>query len=179
MILLEVLLPTAAVGASAFFIVRAYLKHEESKLSLELDKARQDIIFPARMQAYERTVLFLERNTPEALIRRLLKPAASARLFQAEMIGSIRGEYDHNMTQQVYMSANAWNQVKTATEETVRVINVSASKLQPNATAPELAQAILTITSQVSKFPTQVAIDNVKKECAQFFLNVTHTKTDL
>ena len=173
--LIEIIMPAIIVGLIAYFIIHNFLNYEESRLKLEIDKSRQEIIFPARMQAYERTILFLERSTPESLIRRVLKGNTTARFFQGELIGTVRNEYEHNVTQQVYMSIQAWTMVKTATEETIRLINVSASKLQANASATDLAEHILTISSQIGKLPIHVAIENIKKEFSQYFLDYTVT----
>jgi hypothetical protein len=172
-LLLEILLPAVVVGVVAYLIIKSYLDYEKSRQALEIEKAKQDILFPARMQAYERIVLFLERSSPESLIRRVIKGNMSARLFQSELVGVVRNEFEHNLSQQVYISANAWAMVKTATEETIRLINISASKLPHTATATELAENMLQITSQINKFPTQVALENVKKEFAQYFLKST------
>ncbi|MGP8214816.1 MAG: hypothetical protein ACLQQ4_04560 [Bacteroidia bacterium] len=174
-LLLEILLPSVVVGVIALLIIRGYLKYEESRKQIDIEKAKNDIIFPARMQAYERIILYLERITPESLIRRIHKTNSSARLFQSELIATVRGEFDHNLSQQVYMSENSWAMVKTATEEVIRLVNISASKLSVTATATELAENILHITSQIGKFPTQVAIESIKKEFAQYFMNSAST----
>ncbi len=169
-LLLEILLPAIVVGATSYLIIKSYLSYEESRQALEIEKAKQDVIFPARMQAYERVVLYLERTTPDSLIRRVLKTNITARHFQSDLTSIVRSEFEHNLSQQVYISANAWAMVKTATEETLRLINISASKLNATATATDLAETMLQITAQVGKFPTQIAIENVKKEFSQYFL---------
>lgn len=170
---LKIFLPLLALGAMCFFIVRAFLDFEKSKAKLQAQNAKLEIILPARMQAYERIILFLERISPESLIRRTLKVSSSARMFQSDLVATIRNEYEHNLSQQVYMSPAAWTMVKTATEETIRLVNISGSKLPASALASELAENILTITAQIgiNKFPTHVAIDNIKKEFAQYFLS--------
>lgn len=173
-LLLEILLPATIVGVIAYLIITSYLNYEKSRQALEIEKAKQDIIFPLRMQAYERMTLYLERITPESLIRRVLKGGMSARLFQTDLVAIVRSEYEHNMSQQIYITANTWAMIKTATEETLRLINISGSKLSVTATATELAENILQITAQVGKFPTQVALDQLKKEFAQYFLKSTN-----
>jgi hypothetical protein len=172
-LLLEILLPAIVVGAVAYLIIRSYLNYEEGRQSLEIEKSKQDIIFPVRMQAYERITLFLERITPDSLVRRVLKTNTSARLFQSDLIAIIRSEYEHNISQQVYLTANSWSMVKTATEETIRLVNITGSQMPPSATASDLAEQILHITAKVSKFPTQVALEQVKKEFTQYFLKST------
>ncbi len=172
---LKIFLPSLVTGIIAFIIIRSFLKYEQSKSSVEIEKGKQRILIPARMQAYERIIMFLERITPENLIRRVLKTSMSSRLFQSDLISAIRSEYEHNISQQVYMSPAAWSMVKTATEETLRLINVTGSKLPATAMSTDLAQRMLEITSQINKFPTQVAIENIKKEFAQYFMSEVYT----
>ncbi|HTB06733.1 MAG TPA: hypothetical protein VK806_07240 [Bacteroidia bacterium] len=174
--LLEILMPMVFVGLIAYFIIKQYLEYEGSKQRIEIELSRQEIVYPARMQAYERVILFLERSTPESLIRRVLKGGMSARLFQSDLITSVRNEFDHNLSQQVYMSPEAWSMVKTATEETLRLISVAASSLPETAESTDLAQNILKISVQVKKLPGQVAIDYVKKEFSNYFLHYTVSK---
>lgn len=167
---LELILAVLAGGAIAYFILTKYLQYEQAKDKMSLDKARLDIIMPARMQAYERIILFLERTQPENLVRRVLKSNISARAFQAELAATVRGEYEHNISQQIYISLTSWAMVKTATEETIRLVNVAGSKVSPNASATELGEKIIEITSQIGKFPTHMAIEHIKKEFAQYFM---------
>lgn len=168
--ILRVLVPCLVIGGVAYFIVKSFLDHENNKASLQAQNAKSELVIPARMQAYERVILYLERITPDNLLRRTLNVSTSARKLQSDLVATIRSEYEHNLSQQVYMSAAAWTLVKTATEETIRLVNVSGSKLQATAMATDLAQNILTITSQIGKFPTHVAIDTIKKEFGQNFM---------
>ena len=176
--ILKIFVPSLIIAGVCFFIVRSFLEFEERKAKVKEQNTKLEIIVPARMQAYERVILLLERITPENLLRRTLRVTITARIFQSELISSIRNEYDHNLSQQVYMSPAAWAMVKTATEETIRLVNVSGSKLPPSAMAADLAENILNITSQIGKFPTHVAIDALKKEFAQYFLEQPVTKKE-
>jgi hypothetical protein len=168
--MLKIVLPCLAVGAACFLMARTFMDYEHKKARIQAQNAKLEIVVPARMQAYERITLFLERISPETLIRRTLKVTLTARLFQSELMATIRHEYDHNISQQVYMSPAAWAMVKTATEETIRLVNVAGAKLPATAMAGDLAENILNITAQIGKFPTHIAIDNIKKEFAQYFL---------
>ncbi len=168
--ILKFFLPALAIGAAAYLIVLKWLEHDGKRQTPENEKTAREMIVPARMQAYERIILFLERITPEHLLRRVIRTGMSSRLLQSELVATVRNEYEHNLSQQVYMSAAAWQLTKTAAEETIRLINVCGSKTGASATASDLAQMILEITSRAGKFPTEVAIDGVKKEFAsQFF----------
>lgn len=175
---LEVVLPLLITAGLAIYIVMKFLQYEEMKQKLSIDRARLEIVLPARMQAYERTILFMERTQPENLVRRVLKNNIPARSFQAELVATVRGEYEHNISQQIYISITAWAMVKTATEETVRLINVAATKVSANDSATELGEKILEISNQIGKFPTSMAIDHVKKEFAQYFLQSNQSKPE-
>jgi hypothetical protein len=166
------------VGGIAYAIVYKYLQYEENKLKLEIDKARLEIVFPARMQAYERIILFLERITPENLVRRIIKGNTSSRAFQNELIATVRSEYEHNVSQQIYISIASWTMVKTATEETIRLVNVAGTKVNATSPSTDLAEKILEITSQIGKFPTHMAIENIKKEFAQYFIQANLTNPE-
>lgn len=169
--ILKIVVPLLIIGGACYFIVRSFLQFEEKKAKMSAENAKQEIIIPARMQAYERIILLLERISPENLIRRTLRVTVTAKMYQGDLIAAVRNEYEHNISQQVYMSTTAWAMVKTATEETIRLVNVSASKLPPSAMASDLAENIIKITAQIHKFPTHVAIDNIKREFAQYFLS--------
>jgi hypothetical protein len=175
--ILKIVLPCLAVGAACFLMARTFMDYEHKKATIQAQNTKLELIVPARMQAYERLVLFLERITPENLIRRTLKVTITARLFQSELVSTIRNEYEHNLSQQIYMSPTAWAMVKTATEETIRLVNVAGAKLPPSAMAAELAENILHITAQIGKFPTHVAIENLKKEFTQNFIQHTMAET--
>lgn len=170
---LELILIPLIVAGLAYLFFSKYLHFEETRQKLSIDKALLEMVVPARMQAYERIILFLERTQPENLVRRTLKGNISALAFQAELVSTVRGEYEHNISQQIYISLNAWAMVKTATEETIRLVNVAGTKVSVNDSATELAEKILEITSQIGKFPTSIAIENIKKEFAQYFIQAT------
>ena len=101
--MLKYIVPLVVVFAFIYFILNNYLEENFKLRSLDLKLQNQEAITPIRMQAYERVVVYLERISPSALIMRIHKTGMSSRLLHAEMIKSIRSEYDHNIAQQIYM----------------------------------------------------------------------------
>lgn len=164
-----VLIAAGAVFATSYFTVKNFLDNESKKRLTELRQANQSLITPIRLQAYERVVLFLERISPNSLVMRVHRNGMSALLLQSELIKTIRSEFEHNLSQQIYMSNNSWQMVITAKEEIIKLVNISATKVPETATGLELAQTILSISSQINKLPTQVAIEYIKKEIGQNF----------
>ena len=130
----------------AFYLARPYLDRSESIQLLEFKKSISAQTLPLRLQAYERMAIFLERINPNILITRAHKSGMSARLLQSELTKMIRTEFEHNLSQQIYMSNHAWEMVKTAKEEITKLVNVAASKLPDTATGVDLSHMILQIS---------------------------------
>ena len=167
--MLKYIVPLVVVFAFIYFILNNYLEENFKLRSLDLKLQNQEAITPIRMQAYERVVVYLERISPSALIMRIHKTGMSSRLLHAEMIKSIRSEYDHNIAQQIYMSNASWELVKSAKEEMIKLINTSAHKVNEHADGVELCKVLLDVTMNVEKLPTQIALEYVKKEIRQSF----------
>jgi hypothetical protein len=125
---------------------------------------------PQKIQAYERIVIFLERINPSSLVIRVNKHGMSSRQFHQELVHAIKSEYEHNISQQIFVSHNSWELVKTAKEEIIKLINISASKVASDAPSNELAMMVLTIASGIDKkLPHEIALEYIKKEIAQIF----------
>lgn len=96
-----------------------------------------------QLSAYERLILLVDRIALHNLISRLNQPGASVREMQMLLTQSIRDEFDYNITQQIYVSAEAWNAVKNLKEQNMLVINQIAATLPANATGLDLNKFIL------------------------------------
>jgi 16S rRNA C1402 (ribose-2'-O) methylase RsmI len=164
-----VLIAAGAVFATAYFTIKNFLDNENKKRIADMRQANQSLITPIRLQAYERVVMFLERISPNSLVMRTHKNGMSGLMLQSELIKTIRSEFEHNLSQQIYMSNNAWQMITTAKEEIIKLINISATKVPETATGLDLAQMIINISGQINKLPTQVAIEYIKKEIGQNF----------
>ena len=167
--IVKLILPAGIVFLTAFFLIKKFIEREESKITLEVKKKNVEKVLPLRLQAYERIVLFLERVSPNSLIMRVHKPGMSAKLLQADLSKAIRDEFEHNMAQQIYVSLSAWEMTKSAKEETIKLINISASQIADNATGLELSEKIFELASQLERLPTDIALDYVKKEAHKMF----------
>jgi len=169
MIFFEILkytLPSVVVFLTAYYLMKqqnereqALLENEDKK---EARKKNAEVLLPIRLQAYERLVLFLERIHPHQLIVRHSNPALSSFQFQTILIKSIREEYEHNLSQQLYVSSKAWNKVQQAKEECLKQINFAASKLDSQAKASDLGALVIQAYAELSPKPIQEAIQQLK-----------------
>jgi hypothetical protein len=158
-----------AVFLAAYLTMRTFVKTEQMRLQEEYRKNVANISLPARMQAYERMVLFLERISPDSLVLRAHKGDMTAHQLHIELIKSIKTEYEHNLSQQIYISSGAWNLIKNAKEEILKAINIASTKINENAPGVELGKVIIEVASQVQKLPNQIALEYLKKEVTQLF----------
>lgn len=161
------LLVAVIVFLTAFFSMRMFVRNDERKRLLELKEHNKSVIAPVRLQAYERMAMFLERIEPNQLILRLndgSTPNANLRML---LISTIRAEFEHNLSQQIYISSDVWNQICNAKEEIIRIINVSSGKIAQNAPGIELVTSILEQTAGLS--PTAAAMEALKEEVRLIF----------
>jgi len=163
-----IILPSGIVFITTYYLVKNFLDHESRKKTLDLKLANQTVITPIRLQAYERVILFLERINPNGLIMRSNRVGTAAQ-YQGELLKTIRAEFEHNLSQQIYMSSKSWDAVIKAKEETIKLINVASSHVNADAGAMELAQAVIAISSQLTEMPSKSAVDFIKKEIGKEF----------
>jgi hypothetical protein len=96
-----------------------------------------------QLAAYERLILLVDRIALPNLISRLNQPGASAKEMQLILTQNLKQEFDYNITQQIYVSADSWNAVKNLKEQNQLVINQIANALPPHATGMDLNKLLL------------------------------------
>ena len=167
--ILKYILPSFITFGATYFVMNKFLDTEHRKQLVVLRQENQKITTPLRLQAYERLVLFLERISMDKLVLRINKPGMSAKLLKSNLLRTIQQEYDHNLTQQLYISNTSWEIVRKAKDESLKIVNVAASQTDPNAKGIVLGQKIFEIMMKLDKPPSQLAILIIKKEIRQLF----------
>lgn len=165
--ILKIVLPAAMVFVATYLILKSMLENDQKKREYELRKKNNDAVLPLKIQAFERLVIYLERINPNTLVVRVNKNGMNAHQLQSELIKTIKSEYEHNLSQQIYISYGSWELVKTAKEELIKLINISATKVHHEAPSNELAMMILNIAAGLEKkLPNDVALEYIKKEAS-------------
>lgn len=167
--ILKYTLPAIIVFLTAFFLIKYQIDLEKRRLNANMVMKNQEIITPLRLQAYERIILLLERISPESLIMRINKTGMTCKQLHTELLKSIRAEFDHNLSQQIYLSTKTWQMVKKARQDVIKLINTSANKVESQAPSIKLSQLILETVMESSQSPSVEAIEYVKKEIRQIF----------
>jgi hypothetical protein len=166
---IKILVPASVVLYAAYLIVRSFITREIELKKLEVRGRSIETVLPNRLQAYERMTLFLERINPQNLLLRLSGSGLSAAELQRVLLEEIRNEYNHNASQQVYMSEEVWNQIRSAKEDLILTINDAASKLPQGAMALELSKKIFEMSLEKPADLIAQALSALKEEIQKTF----------
>jgi hypothetical protein len=162
-------LPSIFLLILAYMMLNNFMENEEKRRVYFLRKETQKAAFPVRMASYERLVLFLERITPNQLMVRVASRGLTVRQYQNILIKNVRNEFEHNVSQQLYVSDKAWRYVVSAKSAVVGKINQIAGELDPEAPAIELATKVLNHFMEMEVEPTKGAIYFLKNELSNEF----------
>lgn len=152
------------VFITAYYMLQNLLKNEEKKRYYEMRKETIKTLNPVRLNAYERFALFLERINPESMLMRVQLPGMTVSDLHLALLANIREEFEHNVSQQIYVSPELWAFIKNSKESLVQFINNCYSKVPDNIPAIEFAKILLEGYGSIENPPTAVALDFLKKE---------------
>ncbi len=148
----------------AFYLLKPYLDKQDQLQVLELKKSISNQTLPLRLQAYERMVLLIERVNPANMLIRLKAGDYTAAELHALIVNEVRNEYQHNITQQIYVSLRAWGVVRQLKNDTLSIVSNAVKALPENASGMDLGKIILAHLSQLENDPYDVAIGLVRKD---------------
>ncbi len=171
-VLLEILkytVPALIVFFTVLVMIRAWSRNEDLRRKKDFNMHLSDDILPIRLQAYERSILLLERISPESMIMRVSRNDYTARQLQQELLSNITSEFEHNIAQQTYLSTEAWDKMKATKNQVINLVNDTAKEVKPDASGPTLGKLILERLTELNNPPSQVAIDYLKQEVKTLF----------
>ncbi|RXP53455.1 hypothetical protein EC396_10170 [Lutibacter sp. HS1-25] len=164
--MLSYTIPSITTGLVAYYFFVNYTKAEEQKFKLSLLRENQKQSLPLKLQAYERMVLFLERINPSNLVVRIPSVNNDKNAYATSVISAIEQEFEHNLTQQIYISNKCWSVIVTAKNATIQLIKKTA--LQESVlNAQDLREAILKATLS-NTAPSATALGFIKEEVRDF-----------
>ncbi len=161
------LLPAIVVGVVAYFFFKGHTANEEGRRRYLVQKEAQKQILPMRLQAYERITLFLERIDPNKLLVRVKPFSDSKDDYENLLIKNIEQEYEHNLTQQIYITPECWNLVNAAKNATIHIIRQATMHEKDGDVDKMRAYILQNFMEEIS--PSQKAMAYVKNEVAELF----------
>lgn len=157
-------IPALVVLLATWIVAHKLFKNEEQKRLWELKRLSQKEISPIRMRAYERLALLLERTTPEHMLVDLDINNMSILQVQQRLMQVVRQEYDHNTSQQIYVSDEVWQAISEAREQTIAFINSIAAQMPADSTALGYAKVLITAYNINGETATEKALQMLKDE---------------
>ena len=165
----KLLIPALLVLYAMYLTVKSVLEKEIERKEVDFKIKNYETILPLRLQAYERIALLLERISPNNIMLRLNSPGLSAKEFQIILVKEIREEFNHNLSQQIYIDENTWVLVRKAVEDTINLINQSAMNLKEEAKGMDLTKSVFAEIMQNEVDSIKHALSQLKKEVSQFY----------
>jgi hypothetical protein len=130
-----------AVLVASFAGYLMWAQKKFGKLQGENDRSGEGL--KLKIAAYERLTLFTERVKLPNLVNRLYDGSLSARQMQQVMLNAIREEYEHNVTQQLFVKPELWEAISKMKDQNSYIINQLAAIEPAHATALDLNKKIL------------------------------------
>ena len=162
--ILKMTIPALVVFLTVYFLMKQYLEKEYQIKVLEYRQKHSRTTVPMKLQAYERLSLFCERISIPNLLLRLRSENQNAGLLRFSMLIAIQQEFEHNITQQVYVSDQLWQIVKISRDDTLNIINGVAEQIDPKAPGTEYATLLLKYLDSQDFTSLDKALQAIKKE---------------
>src|SRR5690606_7068930 len=146
----------------SFYFFKMHVTNEEKRRRFILHQENQKNALPLKLQAYERMALFLERISLGKLLLRVKPTSENVEDYEELLTRTIDMEFDHNLAQQIYLTGECWNVIKTAKNATIGMVRKASGREDVN-DASKLREILLTgLMDQAS--PTDAALDYIKKD---------------
>jgi uncharacterized membrane protein len=167
--IIKFILPAVVVFFTAYFVLKNQGEMNLARLKLEVLKQNQQTLTPIKLQAYERMTLFLERISPAQLIQTLNQPDLSGKALKYGMLTTVQQEFNYNLSQQIYISPQAWNLIKVVKEQVIKLIHEASAGMPEQATGADLSKMIVDFMMKEGEQPTDKAIKFLKAEVGLMF----------
>ncbi|MEL6972755.1 MAG: hypothetical protein AAFZ63_15435 [Bacteroidota bacterium] len=167
--ILKITLPALVIGVTVYFVVREMMRRQIQMQHQHLQSQRQSGTMPLRMQAYERLSLFVERLSLPGLLMRTHNDEMSATTLRLTMLLNVQQEFEHNISQQVYVSDQLWRVIEATRDDLIEFITVVSEKVPKDAPSRQLRDALIGYQQQREQDPISIAQMAIRKEAASLF----------
>ena len=165
--LLMYTIPALVTGSVAFLFFREHIQNEENRRNFIMHKQLQKESLPVRLQAYERLSLFLERISPNKLLLRVVPVSTSKDDYEVLLINSVEQEFEHNLSQQIYVTDNCWSIINASKSATIQLIRKAALSEKVDS-ANKLREVILTDMMDKTP-PSSAGLSYIKQEVSELW----------
>lgn len=162
-------LPAFVVFLTVYVFLNAYF---EKNILLEKIKNKGESnlnTLKLKLQAYERLTLLCERLNLSNLLLRVQSPNMTVAELKYALLISSQQEFEHNFSQQIYVSNDLWQIIKMARDYSVNLVIKAAEELDPKGDAQLLSNKILAYEEQTQSSAWDKALQGLKQEVSTLF----------
>ena len=145
--------------------IRQYFDLKRSQLNQENRAA----LLPLRLQAHERLIIFVDRINPANLLVRLHQQGIGIKELQTLVLNEVKSEFQHNITQQLYVNSTSWQVIRKLKDDTIAMINNVVQGMPETAAGMELSRKVLEHMATISENPYDLTVDHLKKDIQLLF----------
>lgn len=168
--LLKYTIPGLVVFITAYYLLKLYL---DDRLRYEMSIQRNEtlkITLPLRLQAYERLTLLCDRVSVPNTLLRVRMPGMTVGDLRGALMLAISQEFDHNTSQQLYVSDTLWQIISFAKNDTLNFVATTAEDLDPKSTAESFVNVLLQeLDNKEGATVLQKALVAIRTEAGQLF----------
>lgn len=140
--IIKITIPALIVFATVYVLFKNFFDQQYKLQVLSLRQKNTKHSIPLKLQAYERLTMLCERiNIPNLIIRLRTRDMSSVEMINS-MILAVQQEYEHNLTQQVYITDELWDIVSLAKNQVLTEISSFSSLTEKTANAGVLIQEL-------------------------------------
>ena len=162
--ILKFTIPALVVLLCVWVVMRYLLRCEQERRLWEIKKNTEKEITTIRLRAYERLALLLERTEPEHLLSDIDMGQMTKAELEQQLLLTVRREWEHNMSQQIYVGDELWAKVMKARDEIASFIHTMALQMPEQSTTFDYARVLMTAYRQNGTTPHQIAMEALKEE---------------
>lgn len=151
----------------AYYFFDLHTKNEEGRRRYLLHKEAQKNALPLRLQAFERMTLYMERINPTKLLIRIVPLSQDKNDYENLVISQIEQEFEHNLTQQIYMSDECWTILVTAKNATIQMIR--KANMSDRVDSSDKLREVLLSDLMEKQSPSNAALAYIKNEVGQLW----------
>ena len=164
--LLKITLPALIVFFTVFYLMRHYIQGQLAMQRMKIQEEQQKISIPLRLQAYERLILLCERIALDQLLLRLRTREMKSSDLKNVLMIAVKQEYDHNLTQQLYVSDKLWEIISAAKDQLLDLIYLAARE-NPGDDPDAYSRELIKLYQQNN--PLKTALHAIVKEGQMYF----------
>ncbi len=167
--IIKLTIPSVIVGSTAYLLLKALLDERQRMDRALLRNDAQKITLPLKLSAYERLMLLCDRADVANTMLRVRMPNMKVRELRGVLLMAINQEFEHNVSQQLYVSDTLWQIIRMAKNNTLAFVTMTGQDLDPNAHSDLLADALMKGLEEQSITALQTAVMAVRTEAGQLF----------